>query len=291
MSHIKIITDTACDIPQGIADQHGIEILCFPITIDGKGYFERKDFSTDEFYQILLESKEIPVTSRINADVFVESYKKAAQEGVKDVIVLTINSLGSGTNESAHLALTMLQQENPGILQRMNVHIIDSKSYSYAYGYAAVHAAEMAEKDADIDEILEFMEDWLAGIDIYLACYNLDFAKKSGRISSAAAFVGELLGLRPVIRMVDGGNKVLQKVRGDKNVVPAVCDLACKAIRPGGEYIIMKALLDEPAQELAAMMEKRLGYPPVAVYKIGAAIAINAGPRMVAAMVRGPRRN
>ena len=90
--------------------------------------------------------------------------------------------------------------------------------------------------------------------------------------------------------MVDGGNNVLEKVRGDKNVVPRVCALCQKAIAAGGEYIIVRGMLDEPAEELSALLEEKLGYPPKGVYTIGASVSINAGPRIIAVVVRGQKR-
>ncbi|TCL42618.1 DegV family protein [Harryflintia acetispora] len=290
MSKIKLITDTTSDIPSALAKELGIEIKNIPIAIDGTGYLEGVDFSNEEFYERLLAAKEIPATSRINCAEYLESFTRAAAEGYTDLICVTINGKGSGTLESAHLAREQFLRDEPVLAAGMKITIIDSKSYSLGYGYPVMEAAKMIAAGEAPGEIIAYIQDWADSAEIFLACYTLDFAKKSGRISSAAAFVGELLGLRPIIHMVDGGNNVLEKVRGDKNVVPRVCALCQKAIAAGGEYIIVRGMLDEPAEELSALLEEKLGYPPKGVYTIGASVSINAGPRIIAVVVRGQKR-
>ena len=98
--------------------------------------------------------------------------------------------------------------------------MIDSLCYTYTYGYAVVQAAKQAEEGRSYEEILAYLDDYFSRAETYFSVYNLDFAKKSGRISVAAAFVGDMLGLRPIMSIIDGEIKIIEKVRGDKAVVP-----------------------------------------------------------------------
>ena len=290
MSKIRLLTDTTSDIPAEIAAELGIEVVGIPLAIEGKGYLEGRDFTNEEFYELLQHSTEIPATSRINAIDFLERYCQAAREGVTDLVHVTICGAGSGTHESAVSAIRMFQSQQPQLAGGMRVHLIDSRSYSFGYGHAVIEGALLANGGSTVEEVLDAVNSWLDSVEIFLACYSLDFAKKSGRINSTAAFVGELLGLRPVIHMVEGGNRVLEKVRGDKSVVPAVCRLTKGALAENGKYYIMKGMLDAPAEELAALLTKEIGYPPAGVYNLGASVSINAGPRVVATVVQGKRR-
>ncbi|MCI8443233.1 MAG: DegV family protein [Provencibacterium sp.] len=290
MQKIRLLTDTTSDIPAEIAQELGIELQSIPLAINGKGYLEGKDFTNQEFYELLMQSKEIPATSRINAINFLDSYCRAAREGVQELVHVTICGSGSGTYESAQTAIQMFKSQQPELSGKMNIHLIDSRSYSFGYGHAVIEGALLANGGASIREVLDAVNLWLDSTEIFLACYSLDFAKKSGRINSTAAFVGELLGLRPVIHMVEGGNRVLEKVRGDKNVVPAVCRLTKAALTENGKYYVMKGMLDEPAEELSALLTKEIGYPPAGIYNLGASVSINAGPRVVATVVQGKRR-
>lgn len=291
MNNIKLITDSTSDIPLQMADSLNIEVLCIPIAINGRGYFERRDFTPEQFYKILLENKEIPVTARINASEYLECFCRYAKEGYQDQICVTINASGSGTNESAHQARQMFIDQYPQLANSSKIHILDSRSYSFGYGYGVIQAAKMAQTGCNADEILAYLQDWIDSVEIYLACYSLDFAKKSGRIHSASAFVGELLGLRPIIHMVDGDNVVLEKVRGDKNVVPSVCRLGNMSIdRSQPEYIVMKGMDNEPANALADSMAELIGCPPKGIYPLGPSVAINSGPKVVAVVLRGKNR-
>ena len=121
--------------------------------------------------------------------------------------------------------------------------------------------------------------------------YTLDFAKKSGRISCAAAFVGEVLGLRPVFTIIDGEIKIIEKVRGDKNIVPKMVKAVVQRIaEKGSDYQVLSAYSEEPANELAQSLTKELGYPPSGIYKIGASVTINSGPKVVGVALTGRKR-
>ncbi|MDF2567048.1 MAG: hypothetical protein K0R90_504, partial [Oscillospiraceae bacterium] len=106
----------------------------------------------------------------------------------------------------------------------------------------------------------------------------------------AAAFVGELIGLRPIISFIDGETKIVEKVRGDKNIVPSLLKLAQKSMIPHTPYCVLYGSIDDYGQELAMEMEKKVGYKPVMNCNIGAAISINAGHKIVAVVVKGSKR-
>ena len=271
MPKIKIMTDSACDIPQEIERDLDILILNFPITVDDKGYMEREDFTNTEFYDILNTSAKIPVTSQITSPRFCEAFESLYREGYTDVIYVCINSKGSSTRDAAVLAAGMFYEEHPDAKDAMNIHVVDSLNYTLAYGYPVIQAAMKAQKGAAPKEILA--------------------AKKSGRISCAAAFVGELVGLRPIISIINGEMKIVEKVRGDKSIIPALLKHAQKSRIPETPYCIVYGQNKDQGDELSAQAQKKLGAAPELICEVGAAIAINAGPRVVALIVKGPRRD
>lgn len=291
MQKIKIVTDSASDIPQEDLEALGIEMLSIPIAVDGKGYFERKSFSIDEFYDILDKASEIPVTSRIPEQDYFTCYRNAMEKGYTHLINITINAGGSGVNAAAHMARERFYEEIPGARKKLEIHIVDSGTYSMAYGWPTIQAAKMAKSGKTAEEILAWLEDYFASVEVYLGCYTLEYAKKSGRISAAAAFVGDVLGLRPVIAMIGGGTKVVDKVRGEKNV----------ATRLLQAYLENCADFDTPplvvygkdpqyGQDLAEAIKDKIGYMPP-IYRAGACIITNAGPRMLAVICKGKKRS
>lgn len=172
----------------------------------------------------------------------------------------------------------------------MHIYVVDSHSYSMVYGDALIEAAKKIDGGADVKSVIDFLEEHFACAEVVLSMYTLNFAKKSGRISAAAAFAGELLGLKPIITIIDGVTKTASKVRGDNAVMPAIVAHAQKNMEPGSEYIVGTTDKDN-GKMLSSLCKKAFGYPPKRVFLLGAAVATNTGPNAVAMVYRGkPRR-
>lgn len=291
LEKIKFLTDSACDIPEQTALEYGIEVLSIPITMDGKGYLERKDFTSDEFYQMLLEAKAIPTTSHITSLEFSSQYKKALDEGYTHVVVTTINSKGSSMYDAANVAKGLFYDDHPEAADKLTIYVVDSKLYTLPYSYAQQEAAKMARAGTPCAEIVDFLVDFFSRVKIYFAVYSLEFAKKSGRINCAAAFVGDVLGLRPIIEIVDGEMNIIDKVRGDKNVVPKLVDYAVKNRIKGTPMLTLRALTDDVGEQLNTMLEEKTGETTLGLFKVGACITINAGPRLAGVMILEEKRS
>jgi len=290
MQKIKIMVDTPCDIPDEKLSMYEIEMVCVPICVDGVGYLERKSFSCEEFYPILESAKSLPTTSRIPIGSFSESYERLWNEGYTDIIVITMNAGGSGTYESAQMAANMFFEETPEAVSIFSIHIVDSMTYSLAYGYPAMCAAEMVQNGKSVKDILDFLCDIFLRMEISLACYTLEYAKKSGRITAVAALAGDILGLRPTIAMIDGKTKITAKSRGMKKATQNLLDTYHKRrITPDEPVMIVSGTTDECGQELKSQLEQELGRE-ILHCKVGAAVAINTGPQMAGIGFLGKKR-
>lgn len=288
---IKFMTDSASDIPDDLLLEYDIDMQSVPISIDGREYFERRSFTILEFYKILARSEEIPKTSRIPMDEYIKSYKRAYSEGYTDIINVTINSKGSGTIESAKLAVKAFYSDVPEAEGKFNIHIVDSKIYSIAYGYPVVEGAKMARDGKGTKEILDYLHDFFSTVEIYLACFKLDHAKKSGRITAAAAFVGDVLGLRPIISFIDGTTKIVTKVRGEKQLLQQL--IKCYESNresPDSFVAVIGGEIPEYGLSIQQALQTRLKRE-VQLYQVGASIAINSGAQVVAIACRGKKRH
>ncbi|MBE6851048.1 MAG: DegV family protein [Ruminococcus sp.] len=285
MEKIKLITDTTSDIPLAQAEALGIDILSVMLSVNGQSYRERVDLSTDEFYELLEKSDELPTTSQITSFIYEEKFKQYLDEGYTDVICVCINGNASATYQNACMAKTNLYENYPMAEEQMRIHVLDSRSYSALYGYPVKQAALKAAEGVSADEIVAYLKDWFSKATIYFIPPTLKYVKKSGRVSAAAAFAGDLLGLKPVIQFIDGENKVIEKIRGEKKVIPTLADKAEKNMVSGAPYIILRGCKGETSAALGEELTKRLGYPPAETVKIGAAISINSGPDVVAVIV------
>jgi DegV family protein with EDD domain len=133
---------------------------------------------------------------------------------------------------------------------------------------------------------IAYLEEWFSCITAYFVPMTLKYAKKSGRISAAAAFAGELLGLKPVIEMVNGGSIIHEKIRGEKNIIPKLMAQIEKVMTPQTPYIMLTAKDDTLAKLLEKEMIKKFGYKAEYYSKVGAAVAANAGPDLVGVAFR-----
>ena len=127
----------------------------------------------------------------------------------------------------------------------------------------------------------EYLEEKIAHRRIYFGIYNLKYAGKSGRIPSAAAFIGDKIGIKPIMKIWDHEITTAGKCRGEKKVVSKICDMAIADMEPGSAYQIEYGDDDKIKEEMTQKMTEKLGYGPSSYYQIGAEIAANAGPRVV----------
>lgn len=281
MSKRIIITDSASDISEVSEKELGIRVLPFQVAIDGETYVSRVDFSNEEFYGMLESASKIPTTSQITPFEFEELYKELFDSGYEDVIMVLINSKGSATYNNSKSAMNTFFESCPEAKGKINIHTIDARSYTCAYGYPVTVAAKMLNEGKKTKAIIEYLEDYMERSIIYAGLYTLKYAGKSGRIPSAAAFVGDALGLKPLMRICDNEITTKDKVRGEKKIIPAILDKIAEVIEPQGEYIVVYGNDEKVRDQMIEAATTRFGYPPVDSYRIGAAIAINAGPKVV----------
>ena len=150
-----------------------------------------------------------------------------------------------------------------------------------------MQAAEKIEAGASFQEIISYLKGCFDHTHVYFSPFTLKYVKKSGRVSCAAAFVGELIGLRPVISMNGGPSQTVAKVRGSGAVTPQMVSLFQQHAAKHTPYIVLRAKTTQYPQELAKLMEDTVGYPPVGIFKIGASITINTGPDIVGLVFLG----
>ena len=287
MSKVAVLTDSACDLPVALQEKYKIDILPFLITVDGKGYVEREDFTPEEYYDILTKCTAIPSTAQITMMRFGEQYAKYDAAGYTDVIYIGINAGASGTFNAATMAIANFKEEFPA--SKMRIHLVDSHTYSMTYGREVCEAAHKPPNGSDVADVLTYLETRFACLEVALSVFTLKFVKKSGRVSAAAAFAGELLGLRPIISMIDGTTATAAKVRGDANVMPALVAYVKKRMQPSSTYQIGTTDM-ENGKMLAKLCKKEFGIAPENIFLLGAAVATNTGPNAVAIVFDGASR-
>lgn len=283
MSKIRIMTDSASDISYTDEQKYGISMIPFPITLGDKTYTSRVDFDNEQFYELMAKHDEIPKTAQITPFQFQEIYLREARSGVTDLVLVLINSKGSSTYDNSVQAIDLFYEEYPEYRDRFHIHSFDGMGYNALYGSPVVHAAKMCADGASLEEILNYLTEILPRRQIYFGIYDLKYAAKSGRIPTAAAFLGTALNMKPVMNIFDRSITTAAKCRGERKLVEKVAEMSIADMEPGAPYELVYGSDPTCLEELRCLMVQQLGYEPAAVYQIGAAVAANAGPRVVGA--------
>ena len=286
---VRIITDSGCDISAEAEKEWAglLEIMSFAVTINGETKLDRVDIGADEFHKILKENQEIPKHSQITQIQFEDKFRELYGKGVRTIIVAVINSYGSQTCSQARIAADNIKDDLPDL----DVRVVDSRNYSLGYGYPIVEACKKLSEGQSVDSVVSYLEDWASHIEAYLVGFDLRHMKKSGRISAAASFLGELMGLKPLIVLYDGITEVVKKARGEKAIINAAVETAAARMTPKTPYYVITTTHPDLEKEFIDKLTKKIGYPPAMVEKMGVVVSCNAGPDTVAVFVRGPERS
>ena len=280
MATIKLLTDSVCDIPAELREGTSIHMLPFPLIVGDKEYRDGVDITPREFYKELLEAPVIPTHAQLTPYIFEQEFEAGYEEGYADLIYVSINSAGSATFQNAEQAREEFFDNHPEAAGKFRIHLLDSHSYTMCYGWAVLQADRMIRDGAGVEAVLDYLRDWIDHVAIRFACLDLRFAKKSGRISAAAAFMGEALGLKPILTFENGKSKTLTKVRGEKAVISNLVQMMQEGRKPGTPYIIIRGNDQEQYENLLAACQAT-GEQPALSYDIGCVVSVNAGPNVV----------
>ena len=286
MTKIKIATDSTSDIPQNLVDELGIEVLPLTLRANDKEYRDGVDITPEQFYEILDTSAELPASSCVAPALYTELFEKTYREGYTDLMLVSIDSKGSSTYQGSVMAKDMFYEDYPEAEGKFTIHNIDSLTYSMSYGWAVVQAARMAKNDSTVDGIINEINDWITNTRPMFVPLNLKFVKKSGRISAAAAFVGDALGLKPVITFENGESKVVSKIRGEKKLVKELLELVKSERKPDTPYMIVHGHINEQYEKFRDACTEVLGQAPEFEYPVGCVIGINTGPNILGIVYR-----
>jgi len=194
---IRIVTDSACDLPQQLVDQHRITIVPLSIRFGDKEYIDRKDLTKEQFWQMCSSSPVLPETAAPSPGQFETEFRRLKQEGATGIVVVSLSSDLSATIQSAEIAARALAGE-------IDVRIVDSRSASIGEGITAVACAKKAASGASIDEVVALGKQLAEKSKVWGALDTLENLKKGGRIGGAKAMLASALSIKPIIEVRDG---------------------------------------------------------------------------------------
>lgn len=230
---INLFTDSAANLPTDLIQKHNITVIPFTFTVDGKEFSELdKTYCGKEYYN-KLRTGTIVKTSMLNAAIF-EEYFEPSLKNNDEVLYIGLSSGVSGTNGAATLTANALRNKYP----ECKIEIIDSLGASLGEGLLVAEAAEMIENGAKIDDIKEHILNRIPQMCQCFTVESLMHLRRTGRLSSPIALVGEILKIHPLLRGDEHGKIVTYgKVRGFKNALDALAQRFSKIANNMSERI------------------------------------------------------
>lgn len=288
MDKIRIITDTSSDLSVEDAERYDIELLPVIFQIDGKPCYESIDFTNEEFYDRMPEHETITAV-QIPAPVYLDRFEKASRHGYTDVIAVTAGSGFMTTWQAADHARSLFFDQHPNA--SLNIHVIDSKTYSVAFGAAVLLAAQKAGEGAVCADILAFLEDWFAHIELYITSFSMRYVPVNGAFELMRSIAIEITRAFPIIRVTQGEMEPLEGAYGVQETFTKFVEHCRQAIfETRSPYYITYAKREAEAKEAAETLEAALGYPPELVRQMGASTVYGNGRAAVAVVFRGAGR-
>lgn len=202
---IRFVTDSTCDIPPHILDKYDIAVVPTFINYANNSYADDgKQLVREEYYQRLPSLRPHPTTSAMPPGLAEEVITQQF-EGADHLIIVCVSSKLSGVYNAMRLGASKLPQDR--------VSVIDSASVTMGMGWQVIMGAEVAEATGDVQQVLQTIERVRAISRVYAALDTLEFLHRSGRVGWAAAGIGTLLQIKPIIAVVDGEVKSVSRVR------------------------------------------------------------------------------
>jgi DegV family protein with EDD domain len=211
---VQLITDSSADLPKELLDKYNITVVPLTINLNGTEYSEGVDITSQEFFQRMYTSKELPKTSQPSPSTFASVFNTLSGKG--DLLCLTISSGLSGTYQSACLGRD---------LASTRVTIFDTLAGSLAHGLQLIKAAVLAAEGLTIDEIVSHLEEYRKSMNILIMLDTLENIVKGGRLNKFQGAIAKILDIRILLEGINGQVALLEKIRGKKRFLLRVLDI------------------------------------------------------------------
>ncbi|MBU2702520.1 DegV family protein with EDD domain [Sporomusaceae bacterium BoRhaA] len=272
MANIQIVLDsTAHALPKWLLGHPCVHIASLTVEVGGKEY-EEDQLSTEELFALMNSSASHPKTSQPPPGTFLSIYESLLKDEC-DIIVITLAEALSGTVQSAILARELCSKP-------LRVHVVDSVTTAIGMIKLAEYVMAAAERGQSVTNILQGLSSAVSATHTYFLPGTLDFLYKGGRIGGAAALVGSILQIRPVLYLAQGKVTVLEKVRTRRRAIDKLVDQITKM--PSFAYLgIVHIANEEEAEQLAKRLSALFPTVPVIISTAGSVLAAHLGPGLL----------
>lgn len=288
MSTFIIHTDSACDLKPELLAEWGVPYTSLTFRFDGeKNEFANGDMTAEDFYA-KMRAGGVGKTAAVNSETFRKAFLKTLKEE-KDILYLGFSSGLSTTYNSARLAAEELRGQFPD----RKIITVDTLAASAGQGLLVYLALEKQKSGATIEETAAYIEGIKLNLCHWFTVDDLVYLKRGGRVSPTVAFVGNVLGIKPVLHVDNEGHLVnVSKVRGRKTAVVALAEKygALANDLAGGTVYISHGDCMKDAEELASILKEKYGATVQIITDVGPVIGSHSGPGTLALFFVGKER-
>jgi DegV family protein with EDD domain len=269
MANTAVVTDSACDLPRELAEERGVRVVPLKVRFGDEEFIDRTQLEPSAFWARLAASTALPQTAAPSPGDFEAAYLAARDAGCDGVVCVTLSGALSATYQAAEAAAQAVRDQ-------LVVRVVDSRTVTIAEGFVVLAALEAAEQGASLDEVERAARAAAQRTTMYGLVDTLEYLHRGGRIGGAAALLGSLLSIKPVVEVRDGVVEVESRqrtrARGVAHLVERATQLA--PLRRIGVAHGLAADVDDVVQQLAAV---GCSEPPIVV-ELGPVVGTHTGP-------------
>jgi len=266
---IKIVTDSAADLPDQLAQELGITVVPLYVRFGEEVYRERVEITDEEFYQRLLHGTVHPVTIQPSPQDFANVYQKLSQEA-DGIVSIHISAKLSGTYNSALMAKEMIEKKCP-------IEVIDSQLISVSLWLVDIVAATRAKAGEGLEKVVEEVKQAIPKIHLLALFDTLKYLQLGGRIGKSKALLGSILNVKPMITLKDGETTPVGQVRSRAKGIDRLFDFVKNATNIQDLAIVYSTTPDE-AQALAERIDPIFTKERIKIDRVGTTLGVHAGP-------------
>lgn len=270
------MADSVSDLPESWRQQYDIKMVPLYIIFGETAYKDTEEITVPEMYRMVEERGEIPTTAAPSPGDFYQAFEREISAG-KNVLYISMSSKVSATYQNACLAARELPVGR--------VHIVDSMQLSASYAFLVIRAARSLEKGWGIDEVIADLENTRNRVEIDIIVDKLDFLLKGGRVSGVKHFIGNILKVHPVLKIMQGEVTSVQKYRGKMG---KAVDSIVQYITENKEHIcpnlivIAQTMAESTAQRIRSYLMEHSNFKEVVIIEGGCTICAHTGPNSIA---------
>jgi DegV family protein with EDD domain len=278
MSNVRIFTDSTSDLPQGWKDTYNIGVIPLYVVFDGETYRDGVDITPEDVYGRVAARGSLPKTAAPSPADFMAAFTPALEAG-QDIVYISLSSALSSTYQNALLAAGEFAEGRVRVVDSLNLCggialLVMKAVHAASKGHSAAEIAGMVERSRDLVET-EFVVD------------TLDYLYMGGRCSGMQNFIGSLLKIRPLLKMIEGSIVPVGKIRGKKE--KAVEQMLQNALANAGQIdtdllIVAHTVAEDEARYIQTALREATGADEVVVVPAGCVIGSHCGPQTVGLM-------